>query len=69
MPRLVDPALVVEQAIRMEVMGRRGIEYQGKIRTSAEIRRMAGTPIFPLPPFNAYAYYTNKNGPSSSGSY
>lgn len=68
MPRLIDPSLVVDQAVRMEILGRRGIEFQGKMRTSAEIRRMAGPPVFPLPPFNEYQYYMNKNGPRSSSS-
>lgn len=65
----VDPALLVEEAVRMECIGRKGIEYHGKIRSSAEMRKLAGQPIFPLPPFSAYQYYMNKNGSSSSDSY
>ena len=66
MPRVVDPALVVDQAVRMEILGRPGIEFQGKMRSSAEIRRMAGPPVFPLSPFNEYQYYMSKNGSRSS---
>ena len=67
MPRKykVDPALVIDQAVRMEILGRRGVEFQGAVRSSDEIRQMAGPPVFPLPPFNAYLYYLNKNGSSS----
>lgn len=60
MPRVVDPALVVDQAVRMEILGRPGIEFQGKMRTSAEIRRMAGPPVFPLSPFNEALFYQSK---------
>jgi hypothetical protein len=60
MPLTVDPALVVDQAVRAEILGRPGIEFQGKMRTSAEIRRMAGSPVFPLAPFNEALYYQNK---------
>jgi hypothetical protein len=66
MPRTVDPALVVDQAVRAEILGRPGIEFQGKMRTSAEIRRIAGPLVFPLPPFNEYLYQMSKNGSSSS---
>ena len=61
----VDPALVVDQAVRMEVLGRKGIEFRGAIRSSSEIRHMAGPPVFPLSPFNAELYYMNKDGSSS----
>lgn len=60
MPRVVDPALVVDQAVRAEILGRPGIEFQGKMRTSSEIRRMAGPPVFPLPPFNEALFYQSK---------
>ena len=66
MPRTVDPALVIDQAVRAEILGRPGIEFQGKMRTSAEIRRMAGPLVFPLPPFNEYLYQMSKHGSSSS---
>lgn len=65
----VDPALLIEEAVRNECVGRKGVWYQGKIRSSAEMRKLAGPPIFPLPPFNAYEYYMNKNGSSGPDSY
>lgn len=60
----VDPALLIDTAVRMETMGYGGVEYQGSVRSSAELRRMVGEPVFPLPPFNAYLYYMNKDGSS-----
>ena len=67
MPRKykVDPALLIEQAVRMETLGYQGIEYQGSVRSSTELRRMAGEPVFPLPPFSAKLYYMGKDGSSS----
>lgn len=61
----VDPTLVVDQAVRMETMGRKGVWFQGKVRSSKELRSLV-EPIFPLSPFNAYEYYMNKDGSSRS---
>lgn len=67
MPRKykVDPALLIDTAVRMETMGYKGVEYQGSVRSSAELRRMAGEAMFPLPPFSAKLYYMGKDGSSS----
>ena len=68
MPREVDPNLLIESAVRMETIGRSGVWYQGRIYSSKELRKLS-EPIFPLPPFNGYAYYMNKkNGSGSSSS-
>lgn len=68
MPREVDPSLLIESAVRMETIGRKGVWYQGRIYSSKELRKLSDL-VFPLPPFNGYEYYMNKkNGPSSSSS-
>ncbi len=68
MHRQVDPILLIESAVRMETMGRKGVWYQGRIYSSKELRNLSDL-VFPLPPFSSYEYYMNKkNGPSSSNS-
>lgn len=59
MPRRtkVDPALLVDVAFRQEVLGHRGVYFQGSVRSSAELRRMASQPVFPLAPFDEKLYY------------
>lgn len=67
MPHQVDSSILIESALRMEIMGRKGVWYQGRIHTSKELRKL-NEPIFPLPPFSAREYYLTKNGSSSSDS-
>lgn len=64
----VDPALAIEAALRQEVMGQRGVYFGSYVVSSKELRRMAGEPVFPLPPFSANEYYLTKYGSSSSSS-
>lgn len=64
----VNPALLIEHAVRAKTMERAGVEFQGRIHSSDELRKLSGAPIFPLPPFNEKQYYMNKNGSSSSNS-
>lgn len=65
----VNPALLIDQAVRAEVLGRKGVWYQGQERSSAELRKLAGPALFPLPPFNEKAFYDMyKDGSNSSGS-
>lgn len=64
----VDPALAVEAALRQEVLGQQGVFFGSRVLSSYELRYMGGEPLFPLPPFNANEYYTNKHGSSSSSS-
>ena len=60
--------MMIDQAIRMETIGRKGVWFNGQLRSSSELRKLAGEPLFPLPPFNAYEYHRmyKENGPSSS---
>lgn len=68
MPRRtkVDPALAIEVAFRQEVLGHKGVFYQGKVRSSAELRSLATEPLFPLAPFDGYSYYTRKTDSAGS---
>jgi hypothetical protein len=44
-------ALLIEPARRLEMLGRRGIEYNGVLWTSAQLEAQAGGVMSPLPPF------------------
>ena len=59
MPHQVDPDLLLQAAVRAEILGRKGVWYHGRIWSSKELRKLS-EPIFPLPPFSAKGYYLTK---------
>lgn len=70
MPRRyeVDPELLVEQALRMKILGRKGVELAGRTYTVEELRRIT-YPAFPLVQFSEYEYYMNKDGSGGQRGY
>jgi hypothetical protein len=64
----VDPALLIDQAERAECMGHSGIWFQGRICSSAELRKLARPPLFPLSPFSEKLFYMNNYGSDSPSS-
>lgn len=57
----VTPEVALESAVRAEVMGYSGVEFQGRIVSSQELRRM----FQPIHPLSMNAQYTS-NGSDSS---
>lgn len=53
----IDPALLIAQAERMEILGRPGLEWQGRVFTSKQLRELASIPVFPLRPFDGSQFY------------
>lgn len=50
----VNPALAIEAAFRQEVLGHKGIFFGTGVKSSEELRQLAGPPVFPLSPFQLY---------------
>ncbi len=62
------PELAVEAAHRKIQLGYAGLFYQGQVMTPDQVQRLAGEPVYPLPPFTRSGPVEN-NGPSSSYGY
>lgn len=64
----VNPELLVECALRMKVLGRKGAELAGRTYTVEELRRTT-YPDFPLVQFSEYEYYMRKDGSGGQSRY
>lgn len=53
----VDPALAIEAAYRQQILGQPGVYFGSVVMSADELRRMSGSPVFPLYPFNILEYY------------